>query len=70
MYATELGQSNFYHVFGIDLHDYMKAITRPNQYWWVEGIRGKGVRYYAPPPVQEANKGPARLLAKSLLASW
>ncbi len=39
VYTTELGQSNFYHVFGIDLNDHMKAITTGSQYWWMEGIR-------------------------------
>lgn len=39
VYETELGQSNYYHLFGIDLNDHMKAITGTRQHWWVEGIR-------------------------------
>ncbi|HTU07690.1 MAG TPA: hypothetical protein VMG13_19205 [Trebonia sp.] len=39
VYLTELGQPNFYHVFGTDLNDHMEAITAPGQYWWVRGIR-------------------------------
>ena len=39
VYETELGQSNFYHVFGTDLNDHMRAITGWGQHWWVEGIR-------------------------------
>jgi hypothetical protein len=39
VYETELGQSNFYHVFGDELNDHMKAITTGGQHWWVEGIR-------------------------------
>lgn len=39
VYETELGQSNFYHVFGAELNDHMKTITTPGQYWWVAGIR-------------------------------
>jgi SAM-dependent methyltransferase len=39
VYSTELDQSNFYHVFGPDLNDYMQAVTSAGQYWWVEGIR-------------------------------
>ena len=39
VYETELGQSNFYHVFGAELNDHMRAITTPGQYWWVAGIR-------------------------------
>ena len=39
MYQTELGQSNFFHVFGTELNDHMDAITSRGQYWWVEGIR-------------------------------
>lgn len=39
VYETELGQSNFYHVFGTELNGHMRAITAPGQYWWVEGIR-------------------------------
>ena len=39
VYETELGQSNFYHVFGTELNDHMRAITTPGQYWWVAGIR-------------------------------
>lgn len=42
VYDTELGQSNFYHVFGTELNDYMKAITVRGQHWWVEGIRWPG----------------------------
>jgi hypothetical protein len=39
VYETELGQSNFFHVFGTDLNDHMRAITGWRQHWWVEGIR-------------------------------
>jgi hypothetical protein len=39
IYETELGQSNFFHVFGTDLNDHMRAITGWRQHWWVEGIR-------------------------------
>jgi hypothetical protein len=39
VYETELGQSNFYHVFGTELNDHMRAITGWGQHWWVEGIR-------------------------------
>ncbi len=39
VYETELGQSNFYHVFAADLADHMKAITGWRQRWWLEGIR-------------------------------
>lgn len=39
VYLTELGQANFYHVFGTDLNDHMAAITGTGQHWWVRGIR-------------------------------
>jgi SAM-dependent methyltransferase len=39
LYETELGQTNYYHVFGTDLGEQMAAITGPGQRWWVEGIR-------------------------------
>jgi hypothetical protein len=39
VYHTELGQPNFYHVFGAELNDYMASITSAGQHWWVEGIR-------------------------------
>lgn len=39
VYETELGQSNFWHVFGTELNGHMRAITGRGQYWWVEGIR-------------------------------
>jgi hypothetical protein len=39
VYETELGQSNFYHVFSTDLNDHLRAITGRRQHWWVEGIR-------------------------------
>jgi SAM-dependent methyltransferase len=39
VYETELGQSNFCHVFGVELNDHMRAITGWRQHWWVEGIR-------------------------------
>lgn len=39
VYETELGQSNFYHVFGTELNEHMRAITGWGQHWWVEGIR-------------------------------
>jgi hypothetical protein len=39
VYETELGQSNFYHVFGTELNNHMKAITASGQHWWMEGIR-------------------------------
>lgn len=39
VYYTELGQPNFYHVFGTELNDYMESITGAGQHWWTEGIR-------------------------------
>jgi hypothetical protein len=39
IYQTELGQSNYFHVFGTELNDHMKAISGRGQHWWVEGIR-------------------------------
>ena len=42
VYDTELGQQNFYHVFGTELNDYMKSITTAGQRWWIEGIRYPG----------------------------
>lgn len=42
IYATELGQDNFYHVFGTDLNDHMAAITSAGQHWQVRGIRWPG----------------------------
>jgi hypothetical protein len=45
VYETELGQSNFYHVFGAELNDHMRAITGRGQHWWVEGIRYPGEEF-------------------------
>jgi len=45
VYETELGQPNFYHVFGTELNDYMQSITRPDQKWWVEGMRYPGPEF-------------------------
>jgi hypothetical protein len=45
VYDTELGQPNFYHVFGTELNDHMAAITAEGQYWWVEGIRYPGEEF-------------------------
>lgn len=45
VYETELGQSNFYHVFGTELNDHMRAITGRGQNWWVEGIRYPGEEF-------------------------
>ena len=42
VYQTELGQENFYHIFGTELNDYMKSVTAVGQHWWVEGIRYPG----------------------------
>jgi hypothetical protein len=39
VYETELGQSNYYHVFSTDLNDHIRAITGWRQHWWIEGIR-------------------------------
>lgn len=39
VYETELGQLNFYHVFGTELNDHMRAITGWRQHWWVKGMR-------------------------------
>jgi hypothetical protein len=45
VYETELGQSNFYHLFGTDLNEHMKSIATAGQYWWVEGIRYPGEEF-------------------------
>ena len=45
VYETELGQSNFYHVFGAELNEHMRAITGWRQHWWVEGIRYPGEEF-------------------------
>lgn len=64
VYETELGQSNFYHVFGAELNDHMTAITAPGQHWWVQGIRYPGEEFDSPAAeranytqVFEANEG-------------
>ncbi len=48
VYETELGQSNFYHVFGTELNDHMRTITTPGQYWWVAGIRYPDEEFVCP----------------------
>jgi len=45
VYETELGQSNFYHVFGTELNDHMRAIAGRGQHWWMEGIRYPGEEF-------------------------
>jgi len=44
VYDTELGQPNFYHVFGTELNEYMSAISE-GRHWWVEGIRYPGEEF-------------------------
>jgi hypothetical protein len=39
VYETELGQSNFCHMFGVELNEHMRTITGWRQHWWVEGVR-------------------------------
>jgi len=39
IYETELGQENFYHVFGEDLEELLRANTAPHQQAWLEAIR-------------------------------
>jgi hypothetical protein len=45
IYQTELGQPNFYHIFGTKLNDYMRSITTVGQQWWIEGIRYPGEEF-------------------------
>ena len=54
VYETELGQSNFCHVFGTELNDHMNAITGWRQHWWVEGIRYPEGEF-ASPEAEQAN---------------
>jgi len=60
MYNTELGQPNFYHVFGAELNEYMKAISE-GQHWWVEGIRYPGEEFES----QEAEQANYELVRKA-----
>ncbi|WP_045741286.1 hypothetical protein [Actinoplanes sp. NBRC 101535] len=39
IYETELGQQNFYHVFGSDLADLLEECRRPGQRAWLEAVR-------------------------------
>jgi SAM-dependent methyltransferase len=39
IYETELGQQNFYHVFGPDLFDLLQATCGPGQRCWLEAVR-------------------------------
>ena len=48
VYRTELGQANFYHVFGAELNHHMRKITAPGQRWWVEGIRYPDEEFASP----------------------
>ncbi len=61
VYETELGQSNFYHVFGTELNDHMRAITGWGQHWWVEGIRYPGEEFAS----KEAERANHRLVVKA-----
>jgi hypothetical protein len=49
VYETEIGQSNFYHVFSTELNDHIRAITGWRQHWWVEGIRYPGEEFGCKP---------------------
>jgi len=60
MYNTELGQPNFYHVFGAELNEYMKTISE-GQHWWVEGIRYPGEEFES----QEAEQANYELVRKA-----
>ncbi|MGH3295978.1 MAG: hypothetical protein ACRDP7_29685 [Trebonia sp.] len=61
VYRTELGQQNFYHIFGTELNDYMEAITSFDQHWWIEGIRYPGEEFTS----QEAEQFNYRLVRQS-----
>ena len=61
VYETELGQSNFYHVFGTELNDHMRAITGWRQHWWIEGIRYPGEEF----PSKEAERANYRRVLKA-----
>jgi len=61
VYDTELGQPNFYHVFGTELNEYMSASTRKKQHWWVEGIRYPGEEFGS----QEAERANYELVCKA-----
>jgi hypothetical protein len=61
VYDTELGQPNFYYVFGTELNKYMRAITRRRQHWWVEGIRYPGEEFGS----QEAEQANYELVCKA-----
>ena len=61
MYDTELGQPNFYHVFGTELNEYMSASTRKKQHWWVEGKRYPGEEFGS----QEAERANYELVCKA-----
>jgi hypothetical protein len=61
VYETELGQSNFYHVFGTDLNDHMRAVTGSRQHWWVAGIRYPDEEFSSP----EAEQANYRLVLKA-----
>ena len=61
VYDTELGQPNFYHVFGTELNEYMSASTRKKQHWWVEGIRYPGEEFGS----QEAEQANYELVCKA-----
>jgi len=37
--TTELGQRNYYHVFGLDLAEHVRRVCGPGQRWWIEAIR-------------------------------
>jgi len=42
MYETELGQQNYWHLFGDDLLDHLRGITGEGQRCWIEGVRVPG----------------------------
>lgn len=54
VYLTELGQANFYHVFGTDLNDHMASITAADQHWWLRGIRYPDPEFESP-DAEQAN---------------
>jgi hypothetical protein len=61
VYRTELGQANFYHIFGTELNDYMKTITATDQQWWIEGIRYPEEEFIS----QEAEQNNYRLVRQA-----
>lgn len=70
LYETEIGQTNYCHLFGLDFNRHMQSITKERQRWWMQAIRFPDDEFMSPKAERRNYREVQRMNVKKRRRLW